>query len=69
MILGAIPLAMASGACAVSRQQIGFVIVFGLSFGTLLTLFVIPTAYFMFATKIDPEKIRELQEEEKGENQ
>jgi multidrug efflux pump len=45
MVLGALPLALASGAGAESRQQIGWVIVGGMSFGTLLTLFVIPTVY------------------------
>jgi len=55
MILGAIPLAMASGASAVSRQQIGLVIIGGMSFGTLLTLFVVPVAYYLFATKIEPD--------------
>ncbi len=45
MVLGALPLAIASGAGAESRQQIGWVIVGGMSFGTLLTLFVIPTVY------------------------
>lgn len=54
MILGAIPLAMASGASAVSRQQMGLVIIGGMSFGTLLTLFVVPVAYYLFATKIEP---------------
>jgi multidrug efflux pump len=49
MILGAIPLALAHGAGAESRQQIGWVIVGGLLFGTLLTLFVIPTAYTLLA--------------------
>lgn len=43
MVLGAVPLAMATGAGAESRQQIGWVIVGGMSLGTLLTLFVIPT--------------------------
>ncbi|HKZ97048.1 MAG TPA: efflux RND transporter permease subunit [Hyphomicrobiaceae bacterium] len=42
MVLGALPLALAAGAGAESRQQIGWVIVGGLSLGTLLTLFVIP---------------------------
>jgi multidrug efflux pump len=51
MILGSVPLMLASGAGAVSRAQMGFVIVFGISFGTLLTLFVVPTAYYLFATK------------------
>ncbi|WP_421693198.1 efflux RND transporter permease subunit [Aestuariivirga sp.] len=45
MILGAIPLAIASGAGAESRQQIGWVIVGGMSLGTLLTLFVVPCVY------------------------
>jgi multidrug efflux pump len=49
MVLGAIPLALASGAGAESRQQIGSVIVGGLLLGTLLTLFVVPTVYSLLA--------------------
>ncbi len=45
MVLGALPLALATGAGAESRQPIGWVIVGGLLLGTLLTLFVIPTVY------------------------
>ena len=45
MVLGAVPLALATGAGAESRQQIGWVIVGGMSLGTLLTLFVVPTVY------------------------
>lgn len=45
MVLGAVPLALASGAGAESRSPIGWVIVGGLLLGTLLTLFVIPVAY------------------------
>jgi multidrug efflux pump len=53
MVLGSIPLAFASGAGAESRQQIGWVIVGGMSLGTLLTLFVVPTMYTLFArTKV-----------------
>ncbi len=48
-VLGALPLALASGAGAESRQQIGWVIVGGMTFGTLLTLFVVPTFYIVFA--------------------
>ncbi len=44
-VLGALPLAVALGAGAESRQQIGWVIVGGMLLGTLLTLFVIPTVY------------------------
>jgi len=45
MVLGAVPLALATGAGAESRTQIGMVIVGGMSLGTLLTLFVVPTFY------------------------
>jgi multidrug efflux pump len=44
-ILAAIPLAFADGAGAESRQQLGWVIVGGMSVGTLLTLFVVPAIY------------------------
>ena len=49
MVLGALPLALAHGAGAESRTQIGWVIVGGMTFGTLLTLFVVPTAYTLLA--------------------
>jgi multidrug efflux pump len=45
MVLGAVPLVLASGAGAESRVQIGWVIVGGMTLGTLLTLFVVPCAY------------------------
>jgi multidrug efflux pump len=48
MVLGAVPLALASGAGAEARQQIGWVIVGGLLLGTFLTLFVVPTVYTLF---------------------
>lgn len=49
MVLGALPLAIASGAGAEARHQIGWVIVGGMSFGTLLTLFVVPLVYVLLA--------------------
>jgi len=57
MVLGALPLALAGGAGAESRQQIGWVIVGGMSLGTLLTLFVVPTVYTLFARKGVPGEI------------
>ncbi|MGQ2980402.1 MAG: efflux RND transporter permease subunit [Polaromonas sp.] len=54
MVLGALPLALASGAGAESRIQIGWVIVGGMSLGTLLTIFVVPTMYALFARKKIP---------------
>jgi multidrug efflux pump len=54
MVLGAMPLALASGAGAESRQQIGWVIVGGMTVGTLLTIFVVPTVYTLFARRAVP---------------
>jgi multidrug efflux pump len=51
MVLGAVPLANAHGAGAESRQAIGAVIVGGMTLGTLLTLFVVPTVYSYIAKK------------------
>ena len=47
-------LALAHGAGAESRTQIGWVIVGGMSLGTLLTIFVVPTMYSLFARKAIP---------------
>ena len=54
MVLGAVPLAIATGAGAESRHQIGWVIVGGMSLGTLLTVFVVPTMYTLLARKHAP---------------
>jgi multidrug efflux pump len=54
MVLGAVPLALATGAGAESRIQIGWVIVGGMSLGTLLTIFVVPTMYSLFARQSIP---------------
>jgi multidrug efflux pump len=51
MVLGAVPLAVASGAGAEARHQIGWVIVGGMSFGTVFTLFVVPVVYLLLAGK------------------
>ena len=51
MVLGAVPLALASGAGAEARHQIGWVIVGGMSFGTVFTLFVVPVFYLLLSGK------------------
>lgn len=51
MVLGVLPLIIASGAGAVSRFNIGLVIATGISIGTLFTLFVVPTMYMVLATQ------------------
>lgn len=54
MVLGAVPLAIATGAGAESRRQIGWVIVGGMTLGSLLTIFVVPAMYTLFARKKTP---------------
>ena len=48
VILGAFPLILANGAGSAARSQMGWTITGGMLFGTLLTLFVIPTMYTFF---------------------
>ncbi len=54
MALGAVPLAIAAGAGAESRQDIGWVIVGGILVGTFFTLFVIPAAYSLVRGRARP---------------
>jgi len=54
MVLGAMPLTFSTGAGAESRTQIGWVIVGGMSLGTLLTIFVVPTMYTLLARQRVP---------------
>jgi multidrug efflux pump len=49
MVLGVVPLILASGAGAVSRFNMGLVIATGIAIGTLFTLFVVPAVYMMIA--------------------
>jgi len=57
MVLGVIPLILATGAGAASRYGIGLVIFTGISIGTLFTLFVVPAMYLLLAqdhSKLEP---------------
>lgn len=58
MVLGALPLAFATGPGAESRQQVGLVIAGGLLFGTFFSLIVVPVAYTYLAP------FRKIQQEE-----
>jgi multidrug efflux pump len=49
MVLGVVPLIVATGAGAASRFSMGLVIATGLSVGTLFTLFVVPAVYMLIA--------------------
>jgi multidrug efflux pump len=48
-LFGAVPLLIASGAGAESRRAIGSVVVFGVGFSCLLTLYIVPTMYTLMA--------------------
>lgn len=49
MVLGAIPLAFSGGPGSISHNQIGWVIVGGMVFGTFFSLIVVPIAYYLLA--------------------
>ncbi len=49
MVLGTVPLVIATGAGAASRYAMGIVIVTGMTVGTFFTLFVVPSAYMLIA--------------------
>jgi multidrug efflux pump len=49
MVLGVIPLLIATGAGAMSRYSMGLVIATGIAIGTLFTLFVVPAFYMLLA--------------------
>ena len=51
MVLGVMPLVLATGAGAASRFVMGLVIASGLSIGTLFTLFVLPAVYLLLASR------------------
>ena len=50
MVLGVVPLLLATGAGAASRFAMGIVIATGMSVGTCFTLFVVPAVYMLIAT-------------------
>jgi multidrug efflux pump len=47
MVLGVLPLVIASGAGAAGRRAMGVVLFTGLSIGTLFTLFIVPAVYIL----------------------
>ena len=59
MVLGVVPLIIATGAGAVSRFNMGLVIATGLSIGTLFTLFVVPAVYMLIAADHTRARVRE----------
>lgn len=60
MALGALPLALSLGAAATSRIPLGIVIVGGIMFSLVLTLFVIPAMYSFLSRKRKKSEIDEM---------
>jgi len=58
MVLGVVPLVIASGAGAAGRFNMGLVIAAGLSIGTLFTLFVVPGMYMLLAADHHADKAK-----------
>ena len=48
-VMGAVPLVIFGGPGSASRATIGIVVIFGVSFSTLLSLFVVPAFYALLA--------------------
>src|SRR5438309_2355626 len=60
MVLGVIPLVIASGAGAAGRFAMGLVIATGLAIGTLFTLFVVPAFYMLLAADHHAEQAKRV---------
>jgi len=66
-VVGAVPLVLAGGPGSASRATIGIVVIFGVSFSTLLSLFIVPAFYVLLArfTKSPEAVAHELEKLEK----
>lgn len=64
MALGALPIALSLGAAATSRIPLGIVIVGGIMFSLLLTLFVVPAMYSYLSRKKQRNEMEVMDEEE-----
>ena len=63
MVLGVMPLVIASGAGAAGRFNMGLVITTGLTIGTLFTLFVVPAFYLLLAQDHHAEAAKKLEDD------
>lgn len=63
MALGALPIALSLGAAATSRIPLGIVIVGGIVFSLVLTLFVIPAIYSFLSSKKKRNELEVMDEE------
>jgi HAE1 family hydrophobic/amphiphilic exporter-1/multidrug efflux pump len=52
-ILGALPLAIATGAGATSREVLGTTVVFGMTAATMIGIFIVPVFYVVLQGLVD----------------
>ncbi|MEP6881266.1 MAG: efflux RND transporter permease subunit, partial [Dokdonella sp.] len=62
MVLGVMPLVLASGAGAAGRFNMGLVITTGLTIGTMFTLFVVPAFYLLLAENHQGESAKQRED-------
>ncbi len=65
MSLGALPIAISLGAAATSRIPLGIVIVGGIMFSLVLTLFVVPAMYSYMSSKKKRNELDIMEDEQK----
>lgn len=68
VVLGSVPIAFALGAGAKSRVSLGIVIMGGMLFSLVLTLYIIPLMYVIFASKTRRDPDHEPEDAELDEN-
>jgi multidrug efflux pump len=64
MVLGVMPLVIASGAGAAGRFNMGLVITTGLTIGTMFTLFVVPAFYLLLAQDHHGESVKRVADDD-----
>ncbi|HEY0355518.1 MAG TPA: efflux RND transporter permease subunit, partial [Flavisolibacter sp.] len=65
MALGALPIALSLGAASTSRIPLGIVIVGGIIFSLVLTLFVIPAMYSFLSSRKKKNQLEVIDEEDR----
>ena len=66
MALGALPIALSLGAAATSRIPLGIVIMGGIIFSLILTLFVVPAIYSYWSTKHKKSPLHQMEKQKQA---
>ena len=62
-ILGLLPASLATGVGSDVQRPLATVIVYGLLFSTVITLFVLPTLYYRMESKVEAKPVKEYEED------